>query len=457
MPDGPPHDDLPERIGPYEVVDRIGEGGMGAVYAGRDGTGRKVAIKVIRRQYAADPQYRARFESEVAAAKRVRPFCTAPVLDADPTADPPYLVTEFVSGSSLQDAVDADGPLRGADLEALAVGMASALTAIHDARVVHRDLKPANVLLSPYGPRVIDFGIARSADSTRLTVTGGIVGTPAFMAPEQLYGESATAASDVFAWGATVAFAARGGPCFGGTSIPAVIHQIVSAEPDLRGLDGGLLSVVRKALSKDPAKRPTAHELLQSLVSGGTPPATSPSVPQQTSPRPAPPPPSWNTGPPANTGAEIERQYRMAAEAGDTGAMYNLGVLLSWRGQTAEADYWYRRAASVMAPPRPMPHPSYPGAGLMTTPPPPVRRDPAPRASGQYNACAVASFALALVGLLTCGITAIPAIITGHIGLSQVRRTGQLGGGLALAGIIIGWLMTVGWLILWIAVAANPS
>ena len=189
--------ELPGQIGPYRVVDRLGEGGMGTVYVGLDASGRKVAIKVIRREYAADRQYRARFEAEVSAAQRVRPFCTAPVLDADPGAEPPYLVTEFVNGPSLDEAVVGNGALRGADLEAVAVGIATALTAIHDAGVVHRDLKPSNVLLSTFGPRVIDFGIARSLDGTRLTATGGIVGTPAFMAPEQLHGRGATPASDV--------------------------------------------------------------------------------------------------------------------------------------------------------------------------------------------------------------------------------------------------------------------
>ncbi|HEY8478761.1 MAG TPA: serine/threonine-protein kinase, partial [Spirillospora sp.] len=154
--------DLPERIGPYRIVDCLGEGGMGTVFAGLDADGKKVAIKVIKPAFADDRRYRARFEAEVKAAQRVRPFCTAPVLDADPAADPPYLVTEYVNGPSLKKLVTETGPLRGADLEAVAIGIATALTAVHDAGIIHRDLKPANVLLSTFGPRVIDFGIARS-------------------------------------------------------------------------------------------------------------------------------------------------------------------------------------------------------------------------------------------------------------------------------------------------------
>ncbi|MBO2454960.1 protein kinase [Actinomadura barringtoniae] len=471
-----PHLDMPARIGPYQVMRRLGEGGMGTVYLGLGDDGRKVAIKVIRREYAADAQYRARFEAEVNAAQRVRPFCTAPVLDADPKADPPYLVTEFVSGASLDAAVRRDGRLSGADLEALAVGMASALTAIHDAGVVHRDLKPANVLLSPYGPRVIDFGIARHTDATRLTATGGIIGTPAFMSPEQLTGTPATAASDVFAWGATVAFAARGATCFTGDSIPAMIHQIMSAEPDLSGLDGVVLQVVREALSKDPKDRPTAQQVLERLVSSSksassrpAPQQTLPPTPQPTPPptpqpvqqnQPAPaqpnqsilPPPAMSTD---DAAALVERQYRQAAEAGDTAAMYNLGVLLSWRGQTAEADYWYQRARG-----------SQPGfaqggynQGAYTQPsygqqaafaqPAYTQQGYTAQAPAQpgYSHAAIYAVSFGAVGLLTCGISSIPAIVAGHIAWYKISRNKQRGLGLAITGIALGWVMVAFWLL----------
>ncbi|WP_051301053.1 protein kinase domain-containing protein [Actinomadura rifamycini] len=457
------HAETPERIGPYRVMDRLGEGGMGTVYTGADDTGRKVAIKVIRREYAADPQYRARFESEVRAAQRVRPFCTAPVLDADPHADPPYLVTEFVNGQSLDAAVAESGSLRGADLEAVAVGIATALTAIHDAGVVHRDLKPANVLLSTFGPRVIDFGIARSLGGTRLTATGGIVGTPAFMAPEQLDGRGASPASDVWAWGATVAFAARGDTCFAADSLPAVIHRIMSTEPDLSGLDGSLLHTVRRALAKDPERRPSAQELLDGLISSGvrtpqqqhtSPPRPVPRQEQQSTspPRPAPPVPgpSAHPGPALADGeaeALVERQYRQAAQAGDPAAMRNLAALLGGQGRTAEAESWARYADAVAT------RPSY-GPPRHHAPPNP---HPNPHVKPPLNSYAIYALTFGLVGLVTCGLPSIPAIVAGHIAWSRVRRSGERGLGLAITGIALGWLMVAFWLIILIGILAPPA
>ncbi|WP_433467981.1 protein kinase domain-containing protein [Spirillospora sp. CA-128828] len=458
-----PHVDLPERIGPYRVVDRLGEGGMGTVYAGLDASGRKVAIKVIRREFAADRQYRARFEAEVSAAQRVRPFCTAPVLDADPAADPPYLVTEFVNGPSLDAAVAKEGPLRGADLEAVAVGIATALTAIHDADVVHRDLKPANVLLSTFGPRVIDFGIARSLDGTRLTATGGIVGTPAFMAPEQLDGRGATPASDVFAWGATVAFAARGGPCFGGNSLPAVIHQIISGEPDLSGLDGTLLSAVRAALEKDPARRPSAQSLLDGLISSGVrqeaapprhrtqapagPRTQAPARPPTQAPGPhtsaivPPPAPALAAG---EAAALVEGQYRQAAQAGDPGAMRNLAVLLSGQGRTAEAESWHRYADAIDARAAVYQQPT----GYHGHPTQPPHQYPAahhPHTKPPVNSLAIYAVSMGAVGLITCGLPSIPAIVAGHMAWVRLRRSGERGLGLAVTGIALGWIMVAFW------------
>ncbi|GAB3901545.1 hypothetical protein GCM10027612_65120 [Microbispora bryophytorum subsp. camponoti] len=174
-------------IGPYIPVRRLGEGGMGIVYLARDPEGRQVALKVMRPELAAQEEFRARFRKEAEAAKRVARFCTAPLLDAGQDGDRHYLVTEYVDGPDLSAVIDAQGPLPGSNLDALAVGVATALAAIHEAGIVHRDLKPSNILLSPLGPRVIDFGVAHLAD-TLAERTGTVIGTPSYMPPEQARG-----------------------------------------------------------------------------------------------------------------------------------------------------------------------------------------------------------------------------------------------------------------------------
>jgi len=265
--------DDPREIGRYRVLKRLGRGGMGTVYLGTDATGQRVAIKVINPEYSRHEQFRMRFRREADAARRVRRFCTAAVLDAALDGEQLYVVTEYVEGPNLEEAVARSGPLRGSSLDALAVGVATALTAIHGAGVVHRDLKPSNVLLSPVGPRVIDFGIARALDTLGgITGTGEIVGTPRYMSPEVLRGEAVTPACDVFSWGCLVAFAASGRPPFGGDTLPAVLYQVLNVEPVLEGLEPALEQLVRYALSKDPAQRPTAQQLLDSMVGRAAPP-----------------------------------------------------------------------------------------------------------------------------------------------------------------------------------------
>ncbi|WP_419469343.1 PASTA domain-containing protein [Candidatus Frankia alpina] len=249
-------------LGGYELLSRLGEGGMGTVYLGRvQATGRLVAVKVVRPELADDPEYRARFRREAQVARRVARFCTAEVLDvADPPNAAPYLVTEFIAGPTLADAVATHGPLGSADVERVAVSVAAALTAIHGAGLVHRDLKPSNVLLSPLGPRVIDFGIAWAVDSSTIT-KDRVVGTPTFMAPEQARGAPVSTAADVFAWGGLTVFASTGRPPFGTGSVPALLYRIVTTDVVLDGLDPGLAAIVRDAMCRDPAERPTAEEI----------------------------------------------------------------------------------------------------------------------------------------------------------------------------------------------------
>ncbi|MFI0406545.1 protein kinase [Actinomadura sp. 3N508] len=257
----------PESIGAYRVLERLGAGGMGAVYLAEDVTGAHVAVKVIKSELirGENGAVSARFRREIAVLRSLSRRCTAALLDADPEADPPYLVVEYVEGLSLGEAVRQDGPLRGTSLEEVAVGTAAALEHIHAEGIAHRDLKPGNVLLGPHGPRVIDFGIALLTEpGTRITATGQLWGTPPYMAPEQLMGERVTTAVDLFAWAGTVVCAASGRPPFGDDR--RTVHtRILHGEPSLEGLGGPMFDMVRRALAKDPAARPSAAEVVESL------------------------------------------------------------------------------------------------------------------------------------------------------------------------------------------------
>ncbi|HEV7932007.1 MAG TPA: serine/threonine-protein kinase [Actinomadura sp.] len=266
----------PVQIGAYELIGKLGEGGMGAVYLGRGEDKRLVAIKVIRPELAADQTYRARFRGEVRNAQRVASFCTATVVGHGEEDGRPYLVTEYVDGKPLDEYIETQGALPPGTLHGVAVGVAAALTAIHSAGLIHRDLKPSNVMLSVSGPRVIDFGIARATDAPgQHTQAGLVMGSPGWMAPEQVMDGEVGTAVDVFAWATLVALAGTGRHPYGTGTVMAMAARAQNNKPKLDGLPDELLPLVTKALDPDPARRPSAQQLLLSLV-GGTDPASEP-------------------------------------------------------------------------------------------------------------------------------------------------------------------------------------
>jgi protein kinase-like protein len=290
MPPKPLEPGDPPRLGRFELLGRLGEGGQGVVFLGRGpGPGEeRVAVKVLRS--TADADVLERLARELDAIHQVQPFVTAGVIEASAEGERRYVVSEFIDGPSLQERVDTRGPLPEGDLQRLAVGTATALTAIHGAGVVHRDFKPANVLLGPDGPRVVDFGIARLTDAP--TITSGLIGTPSYVAPEQLAGARPTSAVDVFAWAVTMIYAATGRLAFGADSVPAVMHRILYEEPDVSGLPPSLRAVALECLDKDPGRRPSARDLLLRLVD----PSAQRTAAAAPGPIPAPGPATWTSG-----------------------------------------------------------------------------------------------------------------------------------------------------------------
>jgi predicted Ser/Thr protein kinase len=305
---------LPRTLGPYRLQDRLGEGGMGVVHLAQDQQGRLVAVKVLS-NHGEDVNARRRLAREVETMCRVRSPYVAEVLDADVTGEFPYIVTRYVAGPTLEQMVRARGPLSAVGLRRLACGTAEALAAIHAAGVVHRDLKPGNVMLTDDRPVVIDFGIAQSGDATKLTLTGLVMGTPGYLAPEVIEGNPSSPASDVHCWGATMAYAATGRAPFGAGTYETIFYRIVSGRADLAGVPAPLLPLVSAALSRDPAHRPTAAWLSAqasaldlsaeaSPAYSALPAAAAPALPAGPALPPEPAGTAWppGSGPAARTG-----------------------------------------------------------------------------------------------------------------------------------------------------------
>jgi serine/threonine protein kinase/outer membrane protein assembly factor BamB len=267
--------DDPRVAGEFRLRARLGSGGMGQVYLGYSPAGRAVAVKICHPEFAADPAFVARFAREVAAARSVNGLYTAQVIGAGPDDNPPWLATSYVPGPSLHQAVTGHGPLPGSAVWRLAAGLAEALQAVHAHGLVHRDLKPTNVLLAADGPRVIDFGIVSALDATSMTTTGYAFGTPGYMAPEQVAGQSATPASDVFALGSVLCFAATGDAPFGDGEPAAVMYRVVHDEPVLEIVPGALRGLVARCLAKDPVDRPTLGEVLRTCQTQAPGPSAS--------------------------------------------------------------------------------------------------------------------------------------------------------------------------------------
>ncbi|WP_328562028.1 protein kinase domain-containing protein [Streptomyces coelicoflavus] len=360
--------DDPSSVGEYRLLSRLGAGGMGRVFLGRSPGGRLVAVKVVHAELLRRPEFRDRFRREVRAARAVSGAFTAPVVDADPDAPLPWLVTSYIAGPSLQQAVAERGAFEPQAVLALAAGLAEALVSIHAAHLVHRDLKPSNVLLAEDGPRVIDFGIVRSVDADSLTGTGHTAGSPGFMSPEQVNGDEVTWASDVFCLGTVLSFAATGVNPFGRGPTAALLYRVVHNAPDVDAVtDPALRSLIADCLAKDPARRPAPREILARIGPLGgesatalppahqwTPtarPTRADAVPTVVVPPPAaspahPPTRVDTAGPPAPAPAPAPAHVRPTAPV-DGGRRSRRAFLLSGAGAIAAlgvgTGFWLNR------------------------------------------------------------------------------------------------------------------
>ncbi|MFE4824559.1 PQQ-binding-like beta-propeller repeat protein [Streptomyces sp. NPDC056704] len=354
----------PESIGGYTLLGRLGAGGMGVVYLGVSASGRQVAVKLVHGPYAQEEEFRTRFRQEIEAARRVSGAFTAPVVDADPDADRPWMATLYVPGRNLAEVVEKNGPLSQRELRALGLGLTEALRDIQRAGLVHRDLKPRNVLMTEDGPRVIDFGISRASDHQSLTTTGRMIGTPPFMSPEQLASpRDVTPASDVFSLGSLLVFAAVGTGPFDADSPYITGYQVVHGTPDLGGVPEALLSIVERCLDKDPAARPELtdiHRMLQALPESdatGSPKTGQSAKPQHPKPQHVPTSRSAATtsaGAATGIGTGKRRRARMlltglGAVLAVTGLGIGVGVLVSDSDTATATATATARAASLPA------------------------------------------------------------------------------------------------------------
>jgi serine/threonine protein kinase/ABC-type phosphate transport system substrate-binding protein len=368
----------PRQVGDYELLKRLGGGGMGQVFLGRSPGGRLVAVKVIRAELAEDPEFRTRFAREVAAASKVSGVYTAALVRADPAGPQPWLATEFVPGLSLDEAVRTYGPLPVPSVLALAAGLAEGLGAVHDAGVVHRDLKPSNVLLAPDGPRVIDFGIAQAADDTHVTRTGTVIGSAGYMSPEQVAGGAVGPASDVFSLGAVLVFAATGKGPFGTGEHEALMWRVVHGLPHLEGLPASVRPLAEHCLAKDPRLRPTARQFLDELK------AAHPSAANLT---------DWL--PPSILTAAESLRRAVAGPAPDPGAG-GAGQPSLPRADPAGSPTWPPTAPS--SPPAAAADPNRPGSASPAAPP---RAPAGPRRRARWAVPVTAAVAvLGIAGLL---------------------------------------------------------